>query len=1058
MLKEEATVKKRFVVLLALSALCLALALTLLPAREAHADYKIGDTCPRCGTGKLYIWGGSNSTHSFYCSNKSCEIDGSAINRFITERHYGGAATCTSGPICDGCGYEYGQSLGYDTHDWGPWVDQGDGTHKRTCKRNGCGVFEVGNHSGGTATCVSGPICAACGKEYGEKDPNTHGGTITPASCKWQAFCSGCEQFFGEKDPNNHRRVTAATCVEQNYCQDCQSYFGDVNPNNHKGFFSRLGRIEPTCTAVGHEEGVKCNACDSYTWGGTEISKDPDAHTGMLELVGEIPATCTTPGQKAGKRWSCCGAYAEGGTEIPVDSTAHDWGDWEKMNDNYHKHTCQRQGCVASEIGNHAGSEATCVAKAHCDACNSDYGQENPNNHPAYLVVAATCVDPAHCNGCGNEYGDTDPNNHVGTHEDVEEIPATCTTPGRKAGEMWICCGVYTKGGEEIPVDRNAHNWGAWTYVDEAAHKHTCQRQGCTAEETGRHSGGTATCQAQAVCSVCQQAYGDLGAHDWGAWEKVDDQYHRRTCRTPGCTASETEEHIDKWNTYCGRQPHCDACNADFGTVPAHDMIYEDRGKDGHKPSCRRCDTNFDVEAHVPGEPKQENYVAVSCTTDGSYDEVIYCTLCQGQVSSTHRTISAAHDFTVDVAEKPATCTEAGYTAHKKCSRCDAKNEDYRVLNALDHDWSDWVSDATCTAAGTERRACRRQGCGVEESRPAAALGHALVHHEGQAATCTVAGWADYDTCERCDYSTYAPIPAKGHTEVTDPAVAPTCTETGLTEGKHCSVCDAVLTAQEEVPALGHDLVHHDAQAETCTEIGWEAYDTCSRCDYTTYEEIPALGHAEVIDEAVDPTCTETGLTEGKHCSRCNAILTAQEEVPALGHDYHAAERTITRVRYTCSRCHAHRWQDNPHSESLLPGLLLDQTGADLPYAAGVTRENGTRILTVTPETDAAPSLRLTPAQVAAWLQEGLGLVRLQLDQATLEIELDQIGPAWFPSLTGDPDRVLFTLTPGEGTLEVLVEALQGDDRTPAASLTGLKLKAGETLLPVETNGTYTVS
>ena len=199
-------------------------------------------------------------------------------------------------------------------------------------------------------------------------------------------------------------------------------------------------------------------------------------------------------------------------------------------------------------------------------------------------------------------------------------------------------------------------------------------------------------------------------------------------------------------------------------------------------------------------------------------------------------------------------------------------------------------------------------------------------------------------------------------------------------------------------------------------------------------------------------------MTEGKHCSRCGVVLTAQEEVPALGHDYHAAERTITRVRYTCSRCHKHRWADNPHSESLLPGLVLDQTGADLPYAAGVTRENGTRILTVTPETDAVPSLCLTPAQVAAWLQEGLGLVRLQLSEATLEIELDQIGPAWFPSLTGDPDRVLFTLTPGEGTLDVLVEALQGEARTPAASLTGLTLRVGETVLPVEQNGTYSLA
>ena len=42
--------------------------------------------------------------------------------------------------------------------------------------------------------------------------------------------------------------------------------------------------------------------------------------------------------------------------------------------------------------------------------------------------------------------------------------------------------------------------------------------------------------------------------------------------------------------------------------------------------------------------------------------------------------------------------------------------------------------------------------------------------------------------------------------------------------------------------------------------------------------------HNVVVDEAVEATCTSTGLTEGSHCGRCGEVLTAQEEVPALGH------------------------------------------------------------------------------------------------------------------------------------------------------------------------------
>lgn len=61
----------------------------------------------------------------------------------ISHNHTGGTATCVSGPICEKCNEEYGESLGFTEHDWGEWTDAGDGNHTRTCKRTECGLTET---------------------------------------------------------------------------------------------------------------------------------------------------------------------------------------------------------------------------------------------------------------------------------------------------------------------------------------------------------------------------------------------------------------------------------------------------------------------------------------------------------------------------------------------------------------------------------------------------------------------------------------------------------------------------------------------------------------------------------------------------------------------------------------------------------------------------------------------------------------------------------------------------------------------------------------------------
>lgn len=53
-----------------------------------------------------------------------------------------------------------------------------------------------------------------------------------------------------------------------------------------------------------------------------------------------------------------------------------------------------------------------------------------------------------------------------------------------------------------------------------------------------------------------------------------------------------------------------------------------------------------------------------------------------------------------------------------------------------------------------------------------------------------------------------------------------------------------------------------------------------------TAEIVASEVHTPVTDPAVPATCEDTGLTEGSHCKDCGAVIVAQEETPALGHNY----------------------------------------------------------------------------------------------------------------------------------------------------------------------------
>lgn len=263
--------------------------------------------------------------------------------------------------------------------------------------------------------------------------------------------------------------------------------------------------------------------------------------------------------------------------------------------------------------------------------------------------------------------------------------------------------------------------------------------------------------------------------------------------------------------------------------------------------SCSVCGTVIKAQEEIPakGHSWDEGEITTSPTCENAGVKTYTCTVCSATKTEA---IDATGHTPVEVAEQPATCTEAGHTAGTKCSVCDA------ILS------------------------------GMEEIP---ATGHTEVIDAAKAPTCTETGLTEGKHCSVCNTVLVAQeeIPAKGHTEVIDPAVEPTCTEPGKTEGKHCSVCNEIIIAQTEIPAKGHTEVIDAAKAPTCTEPGLTEGKHCSVCNevIVKQEVIPATGHKPEIRNAVEATLTTPGYTGDTYCSVCNELLKQGKEIPKTG-------------------------------------------------------------------------------------------------------------------------------------------------------------------------------
>ena len=339
---------------------------------------------------------------------------------------------------------------------------------------------------------------------------------------------------------------------------------------------------------------------------------------------------------------------------------------------------------------------------------------------------------------------------------------------------------------------------------------------------------------------------------------------------------------------------------------------------------CKVCDKVQKPGKSIPakGHNWNEGEITTSPTCENVGVKTYTCTVCNATKAEA---IDATGHTPVEVAEQPATCTEAGHKAGTKCSVCGATISGMEEIPATGHtEVVDTAVEATCTKTGlTEGKHCSVCNAVIKAQEVIPAKGHTEVIDTAVAPTCTEPGKTEGKHCSVCNTVLVAQevIPAKGHTEVIDEAIEATCTTPGKTEGKHCSVCNEVIVAQTEVPAKGHTEVVDLAVEATCTAPGKTEGKHCSVCGevITAQETVPAKGHTEVVDPVVEATCTKPGKTEGKHCSVCNEVLVAQKVVSAKGHDWDSGKilKQPTygengEMLYTCAICDEYKTEIIP--------------------------------------------------------------------------------------------------------------------------------------------------
>lgn len=521
--------------------------------------------------------------------------------------HSGGTATCAMPAICEGCHEFYGD-LDVDNHSiMGSWTPYDETRHSRRCADCGSDASrEYEEHYGGTATCSTKAICEGCGMSYGTTTGvHRNMSTWAPYSATQHArYCIDCglNESYEYED---HYGGTAG-CSMGAICEGCNIDYGPLDPNSHL----HMSQWEPY--ADGHQRVcVDCYNPDSFeraphTGDGACLSACIDCHENFIDPNGEHSLTDWLPENDTQHVRYC---------EICQHNDTYEYAD--HVGDGTCTSECKDCGMTFTDPdGTHRLTQWSATSsKKHiryCPDCELEFtfefGEHRPNANaedlPCYKTI--TCTDCGYNMGFGTQHSLSDwlpysPLQHfryctVGGTDHVEEYDlhyggdGSCMPVCEGCGEAYLPLSGTHQWGEWTPNADGTHTrvcalnadhtetadctWGDWTLADDQYHVRACND--CGDEETGEHTGGTATCSSPRICDVCHEGYGSpdnsgMTGHPNPVIEQKDptcyeEGYYRITCDEPGCSMPFFEiiypaggQHLYKhWDILGGGMHHTD--------------------------------------------------------------------------------------------------------------------------------------------------------------------------------------------------------------------------------------------------------------------------------------------------------------------------------------------------------------------------------------------------------------------------------------------------------------------------------------------------------------------